>query len=269
MAEVSEEFQRLAAQFEVAELHEYAGLCFLGASKCERAIGSEKSEVHFLLKAARAYKAADVRLENLCLQSNSNEYIQGALNCYNQALGLCESDAVMKAAIIREMKKIHPNCELISNFASPAHRAFELDLDANYSIATNDFETALEKLTEIYDDVMERKKYAVYVSLLRKQEITRILLILLLDLPPARQSPSNVRLLTEFGGGGADESAPNDEQHSAEVRELFKSLINACNNRWNSAIVEKLTPLIMAIPGLTVCQQILIKKLKEKYEKRL
>lgn len=250
-------------------MFEYAGLCFLGASKCERAIGSEKSEIHFLLKAARAYKAADVRLEKLCLQSNSHEYIQGALNCYNQALNLCENDAVMKAAIIREMKKIHPNCELISNFSSPAHRAYELDLDANFSIRTDDFETALDKLTEIYDDVMERKKHSIYEHLLHKHEITRILLILLLDLPPARQSPLNVKLLQQFSDYNQHENETHDSEHSHQVRMLFKSLIEACKNKWNKTIAEKLTPLIIEIPGLTISQQILIQKLKEKCEKKI
>lgn len=263
VSEVSDEFQGLASEFESTDLFEYAALCYLGASKCERVIESPKSEVHFLLKAARAYKKADENLEKFAVQSNSHEYIDGALNCYNQALILSEHDVVMKAAIIREIKKIDPNCELTSNFTSPAHRAYELDLDAQYFIHIEDYETALDKLTEIHDDLTERKVEQMYEHLLRKNEITRILLLLLLDLPPARQSPSNVKLLERFNRSPED----NEHEHSLLVENAIRSLIEASKNKWHDFIVER--SLVKAIPQLTIEQKTLIEKLREKHQMQL
>lgn len=254
----------MAIRFENAALPDYAGLCYLGASKCEKALNSPSCEVHLLLKAARSFRAADI--DSLCTRSNTHENKQGALYCYNQALVQCNGDAVMKAAIIREMKKIHPNCDQTSDFVSPAHRAYELEMDANRCIRCNDYETALDKFTEIHDDIVERKVQTIYDKLLRTHEITRILLMLLLDLPPARQSPSNVKLLERFHS--YDESAPsNSLGHSKLVMGLFQSLIDECKQKSYSIIVEREIPLVVRVPGLNECQQLLLQKLNEKYKR--
>lgn len=264
---MSEEFQRLAIRFENATLPDYAGLCYLGASKCERALNSPSCEVHLLLKAARAFKTADV--DALCTRSSSHDNKQGALFCYNQALVQCNDDAVMKAAIIREMKKIHPNCDQMSDFVSPAHRAYELEMDANRCIRTNDYESALNKFTEIYDDIVERKVQTIYEKLIRTHEITRILLMLLLDLPPARQSPSNVKLLEHFQSYDECTESNGLLCHSKLVMAVFQSLIDECKRKSNSIIVEREIPLVVNLPGLNECQQLLLHKLHAKYKRLL
>lgn len=256
----------MAVRFENAALPDYAGLCYLGASKCEKALNSPSCEVHLLLKAARAFKTADV--DGLCARSSSHDNKQGALYCYNQALMQCNENAVMKAAIIREMKKIHPNCDQTSDFVSPAHRAHELEMDANRCIRFNQYETALDKFTEIHDDIVERKVQTIYEKLLRTHELTRILLMLLLDLPPARQSPSNVKLLERFQS--YDESAEaNTLGHSRLVMGLFQSLIDECKRKSYSIIVEQEIPLVANLPGLNECQQMLLQELNGKYERLL
>lgn len=266
MSEVSEEFQRLAIRFENAALPDYAGLCYMGASKCEKTLNNPSCEVHLLLKAARAFKAADV--DNLCTRSSTHDNKQGALYCYKQALLQSEHDAVMKAAIIREMKKIHPNCDQTSEFVSPAHRAYELEMDANRCIRSTDYETALDKLTEIYDDIIERKVQTIYAKLLRTHEITRILLMLLLDLPPARQAPSNVKLLERFQS--YDEKTEADSLgHSRLIMVAFQSLIDECKRKSYAMIVEHDIPVVVNLPGLDECQQLLLQKLNEKFKRLL
>lgn len=264
---MSEEFQRLAVRFENAALPNYAGLCYLGASKCEKALNSPSCEVHLLLKAARAFKMAD--LDNLCTRSSSHDNKQAALHCYSQALVQCNEDAVMKAAIIREMKKIHPYCDQTSDFVSPAHRAYELEMDANRCIRSNDYETALDKLTEIYDDIVERKVQTIYEQLVRTHEITRILLMLLLDLPPARQSPSNVKLLERFQR--YDESAEENSVlcHSKLVMGVFQSLIDASKRKSYAIIVEREIRLVVNLPGLNESQQLLLQRINEKCKRLL
>lgn len=265
VSEVSDEFQRLAVQFDTGGLFEYAGLCYLGASKCEKAINNTTFEIHLLLKAGRAFIKADT--DKLALRSNAKPYLQGALECYHTALTKLDDSSAMKVAIIRKMKKIHPNCEQTSNFVSPAHRAHDLDLAATECIKSGKFEVAFDKLTEICDDISERKVHHLYVDILRKHEITLILLTLLLDLPSSRQSPSHIKLYEYFTQ--AEQNADNHRTHSKCMRRAIQSLIIACKCRQYTTIVESEIPSIALIPSLTHCQQILLDKLKQKYTKMM
>lgn len=262
VSEVSDEFQRLAAQFNNGGLPEYSGLCFMGASRCEKTLNNPICETHLLMKAARAFIEADK--DNLCLRSNEKSYLQGALNCYNTSLTQLDDNSVMKAAIIREMKQIHFNCEITSNFVSPAHRAHELDLAANECIRSGNFESALEKITEIYDDIIERKVENLYEDILRIHEVTIILLILLLDLPSARQSPSNIKLYECYANAVQHSSLGHQ---SKRVVNALHSLISACKLQQYVTIVEDEIPSVARIPGFTSSQHVLLQKLKAKYTK--
>lgn len=271
VSEVSEDFQRLAVQFYDGGMPEYAALSYDGASKCEKALNNPVFERHLLLKAARAYREAD---ENrLCLRSNTKSFTQGALSCYHRVIIQLNDDSAMKAAVIREMKEINPNYEVTSNFVSPAHRAQDLDLAANECIESGNFESALEKITEICDDIVERKVDEYYEDILRKHEITLILLILLLEYPSARQSPSNVKLYEYFAKGGhrteSNELDTFNQRHSRHTLESIKSLIEACKCQQYSVVFGNEIPSLATIPGLTHHQKILLEKLKEKYYKLL
>lgn len=264
VSEVSEEFQRLAAQFTEGGMPEYAALCYDGASKCEKALNNPVFERHLLLKAARAYREADSN--RLCLRSNSKSYTQGALSCYHRVITQLNNESAMKAAVIREMKEINPNYEVTSNFSSPAHRAQDLDLDANECITCGNFESALEKITEICDDIFERKVVDLYEDILGKHEITLILLILLLEYPSARQSPSNVKLYEYFANGGyQNETDEYYQRHSRHTLEAIKSLIEACKCQQYTMVYSSEIPSLAQIPGLTHHQKIILEKLKEKY----
>lgn len=266
MTEVSQEFQQLAVQFSNANLPEYTALCYLAVSKCERALNNTLSEVHFLLRSARAFREADRTIDRLHLRSNSNEYLNGALNCYNQAIQSLDDESVMKAAIIREMKQIQSNCEMTSNFASPAHRINDLELAANDCIRTGDYAGALDKLTEIYDDIVERKVQHFYSEVLRSNEVSRVLLILLLRLPPARQSPSSVKLLQRFSFDREATSDDGDGLHSLEVIDALSSLIVALHNEQNKDNLISSIQCVEAIPGINLFQQMVLKELKKRYE---
>lgn len=267
---------------------EYAALCYDGASKCEKALNNPVFERHLLLKAARAYRQADAN--PLCTRSNAKPFTQGALSCYHRVILQLGDDRAMKAAVIREMKEINPNYEVTSNFVSPPHRAQDLDLDANVCIENGNFECALEKITEICDDIAERKVNEYYEDILRKHEITLILLILLLEYPSSRQSPSNVKLYESFantrkhqsnesnesssgsGSGGVSSSSSIDAfkiRHSRHVLESMESLILACKCQQYRAVISNEIPSIATIPGITQHQAILLEKLKEKYYKCL
>lgn len=271
VSDVSEDFQRLAVQFTDGGMFEYAALCYDGASKCEKALNNPIFERQLMLKAARAYREADVN--RLYLRSNPKSFTQGALSCYHRVITQLKDDSAMKAAVIREMKEINPSYEVTSNFVSPAHRAQDLDLTANECIESGNFESALEKITEICDDIVERKVDEFYQDILRTHEITLILLILLLEYPSARQSPSNVKLYEYFANdihrSETNELTAFGQRHSRHTLESIRSLIEACKCQQYSVIFSNEIPSLATIPGLTYHQKILLEQLKDKYYKLL
>lgn len=264
---MSNDFQRLAVCFADGGMAEYSALCYDGASKCEKALNNLILERHLLQKAARAYRQGDT--DQLFLRSNTKPYTQGALNCYHRVITQLDDDSAMKAVVIREMKEINPNYDVTSNFVSPAHRAQDLDYAANECINSGNFENALEKITEICDDIVERKVESLYEDVLRKHEITMILLILLLEFPLARQSPSNIKLYEYFcNSNHRDESnalARFHQRHSRNVLRSLKNLIDSCKNEQYSLALNNGIPSLINTTGLTQHQKILLAKLKDKY----
>lgn len=211
--EIASEFTQLAARLDNCFLSEYAGLCFLGVAKCNE-LDNNDSEA--FLKAARMFRKADNRKTRLGFIKN-HEFLEGANRCYFQALA-SQEDSVMKTCIIREVKEINKNLSMTSDFNSASHRIFDLELASNENIRSNDFIGALEKLTEIVDDVAERKESANYYDVMRRNEISRLLLLLLLELPPSRQSPSHIKLMEKYTW--------NHESFDIEMASMIKSQNN-------------------------------------------
>lgn len=211
VTEVLEEFARLATRFEEAGIFQYAAMCHLGVAKCELSSGNVVNECQAYLKAARAFMRANNTNATLQLRSSGGESKEGALRCYCQALERCPDDTVLKAAIIREMSPLQPHYDGCSSFASPAHRIFELELAAHASLEQRDYLNALQQLDDIVDNICERKQHELYTDLLRRVEILRLLLLIALNLPPARQSPSHIKLIEYYErlGDLDDENATN------------------------------------------------------------
>lgn len=211
VADVADEFTQLARSFDDGFLPEYAALAWLGAAQCHKALGNVSAEVDLLLHSADASIAADRRAEQLHSLSNDRSHLENALRCYNQALEAYTEESVFRAAIILQIRRIQPhNTQVTSRFASPSHRMHDLDRAADECVRRGDYVAALEKRTEIFDDiVVERRVAAMYTDLLRRNEIARLLLLLWLDLPPSRQSPSHVKLLSEWMALEADD--PDDD----------------------------------------------------------
>lgn len=245
-------------------MHEFAALSYVGASKCEKAVGNQVLEIHSLIKAARSYIKANP--DHLCLRSNKEENLSGALDCYNNAIIQLDDLSIIKASIIREMKKINPDCDITTELVSPAHRAHDLDLAADECIRNDRFECAFEKLTEIRDDIIERKQENLYENVLRKHEITLILLIVLLDLPLARQSPSHLKLYEYFT---QNKYPTKKTRHSSRMWCAIQSLIMAHKLRAYLLMIESDIPSLCSIPGMTSSQQLILQSLKEKCKRFL
>ena len=242
--EIAAEFTQLAAKLDNCFLSEFAGLCFLGVAKCNE---FEDDAFISYLKASRSFVKADKRKTELGFLNN-HELLEGANRSYFQALTGVK-DSVMKACIIREMRElveVNNNLMLTSDLQSPCHRIYDLEKASNENIKSNDFIGALEKLTEIIDDISERKEVKSFYDVVQRNEVSRLILLLLLELPPSRQSPSSLKLLEKYTW--------NNESFDIEMASMIKSrhnqlldenlvlllegLVNACQNSHGESVKE-------------------------------
>lgn len=188
-----------------------------------------------LLKGARMFRKANDRKNKLGF-INNNENLEGAFRCYSQALSV-EKNSIMKACIIREFSEINKNLNVTSDFNSPCHRVYELEASSNESIKNNDFIPALEKLTEIIELFTERKCEMLYPEVLNRIEVTRLLLLLLLDLPASRQSPSQIKLLENYSWNHENFEA-SEKLLDENLTLLLEVLVHSCQTGQNDVIKD-------------------------------
>jgi hypothetical protein len=230
--ELSLEFNQLATKFDNTYLSEYAGLCFLGVAKCNE----NEGDVEALLKGARMFRKSNDRKDKLGFIKNGQD-LEGAHRCYAQALSV-EKNPVLKACIIREFSEINKNLTVTSDFYSPCHRVHELFESSNESIKSNDYISALEKLTEITELFTERKCEWLYSEVLSKIEITRLLLLLFLDLPASRQSPSQIKLLERYSWNHETFDHTSEKLLDENLTLLLEVLVHSCQTNQGDVVKD-------------------------------
>ena len=176
----------------------------------------------------------------------------------------------MKACIIREFKEINKNLTITSDFSSNAHRIYELELACNDNIHSNDYISALEKLTEIIEDFSERKCGNLYSDVIVRVEFTRLLLLLILELPANHQSPSHVKILERFSWNNENFSAESLLRNLSlfqcedDLILLFEVLVSLCRKRQYESIKE-ICDMISCHHLITVEQNMLLTNLTKKF----
>lgn len=262
------EFSQLAARLDDSYLSEYAGLCFLGVAKCHEA----DKDFESFLKAARQFRKADERKTKLGF-INNHEFLDGAHRSYQQGLALVD-DSVMRTCIIREMKELNNDLNLTSDFNSASHRIYDLELASQANIRSSDFIGALEKLTEIVDDIIERKEAHSYYDVMRRNEVSRLLLLLLLELPPSRQSPSHLKLLEKYTWNHESfdiELASMMKTQSNHILDenltlLLEGLVHACQNLYREGVKE-MCDEISQHQSISIEQNRLLEEIVDKFNR--
>lgn len=265
--EISLEFNNLAKSLDNSYLSEYAGLCFLGMAKCNEA----ENDFESYLKAARQFIKADERKSKLGFLNN-HEHLEGAHKAFFQALAIVD-DPVMKACIIREIRELNHDIDITSDFNSASHRIYDLELASNENIRSNDFIGALEKLTEIVDNITERKEVLSYHDVMKRNEVTRLLLLLLLELPPSRQSPSHLKLLEKYTWNhdsfdiemASMMKSQNNQLLDENTVLILEGLVYACQNS-SADCVKEMCDEFSQYKLVTMEQLQILRKLAEKYK---
>lgn len=222
------------------------------------------------LKAARMFKKADERKTKLGFLNN-HDYLEGAHRSYFQSLASVE-DSVMRTCIIRELKELNNDINITSDFNSASHRIYDLEIASKENIRSNDFIGALEKLTEIVDDITERKEVDRYYDVMQRNETSRLLLLLLLELPPSRQSPSHLKLLEKYTWNHESfdiEMASMMKAQSSQALDedlvlLLEGLVHGCQNSHGEGVKE-MCDEISRHHSIPMEQQHLLERLVAKY----
>lgn len=231
MSALSEEFGTiLAPKFDNSDLSEYAALCWIAASQCEQSLENNVSAVDYLIRAANAFVRADNRSNELFPGSHNHEHIAGAVRCYNDALSLLSDDSAMSAGIIRQLKKICPRTDKSSNFISPTHRIQDLERSARLHICNGHYIPAMENLTEVFDILNEEKTVKNCRHLLSESEVLLLFLLLLLQLPPGRQSPIHMQILKKYSPDNRNILKENEDKNSMTGKYLLalQNIVCAC-----------------------------------------
>jgi hypothetical protein len=177
----------------------------------------------------------------------------------------------MKACIIREFNEINKNLSITSDFSSNTHRIYELERASNESIRSNDYMSALEKLTEIIEDFAERKCVHLYSDMLIRVEFTRLLLLLILELPANHQSPSHVKIVEKFSWTTENFSSERVLKSTSlsafcerDLILLFETLVHLCKTREYESIKE-ISDMISSHHLITTEQNMLLTNLVKLY----
>ncbi|KAH8360671.1 hypothetical protein KR200_003199, partial [Drosophila serrata] len=198
VGDVQADFQRLAYSFEEAGILQYAAMCHIGYAKCESYGGAPQRESEAYLRAARSFLRAHNETGRLHLRTRHSGFREGALHCYHRAAERAVDGCVFKAAILRELKQLQRQLDSTSSFASPTHQIHDLETSAEACGQRGDYRSALQHYDDIVDNVYERRGARMYGELLRRVEVLRLLLLVHLNLPPARQSPAHIKLIEHY-----------------------------------------------------------------------
>ncbi|SPP78584.1 uncharacterized protein LOC117581631 [Drosophila guanche] len=206
--DVQADFQRLAYSFEESGIMQYAAMCHVGYAKCESFGGAPQRESEAYVRAARAFLQAHNEFGLLHMRTQHSGFREGALHCYHKAAERVVDGCVFKAAILRELQQLQRQLDRTSSFASPTHQIHDLEMSADLSTQREDYRSALQHYDDIVDNIYERRGALMYTDLLRRVEVLRLLLLVHLNLPPARQSPAHIKLIEHYYSLAQFEASP-------------------------------------------------------------
>ncbi|ELT92152.1 hypothetical protein CAPTEDRAFT_164298 [Capitella teleta] len=249
VAEGSEQFGALAKQLNSEECCQYAGFCYLAQARCEHTIGNPPGEAQALTEAARSFLTAEKTVKDLRCPS-FNEHLNAAINCYSHAIRVHieNNQSPLAAALCLELgnalKSLGRPSEAIQHYQRSAELQFQnplscltsLGLVATCKMDMRDYEGTLNVLTEMTFLVQERggssnngRPLGAFGDILARCEVTRVLLLMLLQPTPQRIRPEHAQTLEKY----AWECSEEDQTEGCLSEELFlllQSVVMACQS---------------------------------------
>ncbi|KAK3090450.1 hypothetical protein FSP39_011960 [Pinctada imbricata] len=218
ISEGIEQYSALAKSLKEQECPQYAAFCCLAQARCEHTLANAAGEAQALTDAARSFMEAEqTNIELRC--PSFEEHLTAAINCYSHAIRVhIENNNVALAAALcielgNALKKIGKSGEAMSHFQRAAELQSQSPLDCLQSlgavtsckIETKDYDGALSVLTEMAYLAQERggssitgKPVGAYLDVLHRCEVSRVLLLMLLQPTPQRIRPEHAQTLEKY-----------------------------------------------------------------------
>uniref|UniRef100_A0A8C7QN87 Coagulation factor VIII associated n=1 Tax=Oncorhynchus mykiss TaxID=8022 RepID=A0A8C7QN87_ONCMY len=215
VAEASEQFGQLAKELKQQDCLQYAAFCDLAMARCEQTLFNAPGEALALTDAARLFLLSEK--ENRALQAPGfDEHLQAALNCYSFAIKEMNrpGEAIVHYQRAAELQTQQPIESLLS-----------MGEMATCKILTRDYDGSLSVLTEMQLMCQERglqlpgtsTPVGAFLDIVAKCEISRVLLLMLLEPPPQKLLPEHAQTLERYAWESFD-------PHS-QVLSLYQSII--------------------------------------------
>ncbi|CAE1331097.1 F8A [Acanthosepion pharaonis] len=250
VAEGSEQFAALAKNLRRQECPQYSGFCCLAQARCEHTLANAAGEGQALTEAARAFLEAEMANRDLKCPS-FEEHLSASINCYSHAIRVHieHKQPALGAALCMELGDIlmslsKPN-EAMGHYQRAAELQSQNSLDcldalghvASCKIATRDYDGALAVLTEMSYLAQERggtalssKPVGAYSDILARCEVTRVLLLMLLQPTPQRIRPEHAQTLEKYAWE-ANEDSYVVNFLDEDIFLLLQSVVMACQSR--------------------------------------
>jgi tetratricopeptide (TPR) repeat protein len=268
ISEGSEQFGSLAKQLRSQDCPHYAGFCHLAQARCEHTLGNSVAEANSLTEAGRCFLQAEDTSKQLNVLS-LEEHLNAAINCYSHAIRVhlenrhCDLAAGLSIELAHALKSVGRPAEAIQHYQraaelqlqNPSDCLMTLSYIATAKIAIGDHEGALTVLTEMTYLAHERAAVlsassflpiGSFADILASCEISRVLLLLLLQPTTQRIRPEHAEILERYSWGKVevtDTSTTSHEGLSEDVFLLMQSVVMACRTRDLSSLKHLQTDL--------------------------
>lgn len=251
VAEASEQFGQLAKELKQQDCLQYAGFCNLAMARCEQTLFNAPGEAMALTEAARLFLQAEQDIH--CLQCPSfEEHLQASINCFSFAIKVYIelNQPVMAASLclelgnaLQEMNKIG---EAVIYFQRAAELQYQVPIEcllslgyvASCNLMTRDYDGALSVFTEMQLLAQDKGIHTngsgtpigAFLDVIVRCEISRVLLLMLLQPPPQKLLPEHAQTLEKYDWEAFD-SHSHVNYLPEEVFLLLQSVVMACQEK--------------------------------------
>ncbi|KAL3876320.1 hypothetical protein ACJMK2_034182 [Sinanodonta woodiana] len=249
VAEGSEQYGALAKSLRQQDCPQFAAFCCLAQARCEHTLANPPGEAQALVEAAREFLTAEMEIFNLKCPS-FQEHLTAAINCYSFAIKVhLENKQVSLAAGLcmelgNALKKLGRPGEAIAHYQRAAELQSQSPLDcltslshvASSKITTKDYDGALGVFTEMAYLAQERggsgvtgKPIGAYCDILTRCEVTRVLLLMLLQPNPQRIRPEHAQTLEKYAWEATEENS-TAQLLDEDLFLMLQSVVMACQS---------------------------------------
>uniref|UniRef100_A0A8C6MM25 Coagulation factor VIII associated 2 n=1 Tax=Nothobranchius furzeri TaxID=105023 RepID=A0A8C6MM25_NOTFU len=224
VAEASEQFGQLAKELKQQDWLQYAAFCNLAMARCEQTLFNAPGEALALTDAARLFLSSEKEIRAL-QAPGFDEHLQAALNCYSFAIKVyIEMNQPVMAASL---------CLEVGN-ALKVRSYYRLRLPLKLCVLTSavvagDYDGALSVFTEMQLMCQERglplpgtsTPVGAFLDIVAKCEISRVLLLMLLEPPPQKLLPEHAQTLEKYAWESFDPHSQDTESLKSLQTELW------------------------------------------------